>query len=105
MLSWMTGCLALRTRNGGLKNSFSPGELSPLIQLLPRSGNVSMMGFLTNTFQYVRLPDLKVDLLFLSKKDKKDNTKKEIYAHFTCATDTGNIRFVFDAASYRCHNY
>ena len=25
--------------------------------------------------------------------------KKEIYTHFTCATDTGNIRFVFDAVT------
>ena len=33
------------------------------------------------------------------KKDKKDNTKKEIYTHFTCATDTGNIRFVFEAVT------
>ena len=33
------------------------------------------------------------------KRDKKDNSKKEIYAHFTCATDTGNIRFVFDAVT------
>ena len=33
------------------------------------------------------------------KKDKKDNAKKEIYSHFTCATDTGNIRFVFDAVT------
>ena len=24
---------------------------------------------------------------------------KEIYAHYTCATDTGNIQFVFDAAT------
>ena len=27
------------------------------------------------------------------------STKKEIYTHFTCATDTGNIRFVFDAVT------
>ena len=25
--------------------------------------------------------------------------KKEIYTHFTCATDTGNMRFVFDAVT------
>ena len=49
----------------GSRNLLSPRELSPHIQLLPRSGNVNMMGFLTDTFQYVRLPDLKVDLLFL----------------------------------------
>lgn len=25
--------------------------------------------------------------------------EKEIYTHFTCATDTGNIQFVFDAVT------
>ena len=29
----------------------------------------------------------------------KKRDKKEIYTHFTCATDTGNIRFVFDAVT------
>lgn len=29
----------------------------------------------------------------------KNNSMKEIYTHFTCATDTGNVRFVFDAVS------
>nr|BAA93630.1 G protein alpha subunit [Halocynthia roretzi] len=29
----------------------------------------------------------------------KNNCMKEIYTHFTCATDTGNVRFVFDAVS------
>uniref|UniRef100_H2ZFG0 Uncharacterized protein n=1 Tax=Ciona savignyi TaxID=51511 RepID=H2ZFG0_CIOSA len=29
----------------------------------------------------------------------KHAEKKEIYTHFTCATDTGNVRFVFDAVS------
>ena len=29
MLSWITGCLALRTRNGRLKNSFIPGGTLP----------------------------------------------------------------------------
>ena len=33
------------------------------------------------------------------KKDKKDNTKKEVYSHLTRATDTGNIQFVFDAVT------
>ena len=35
------------------------------------------------------------------KKEKKDkdNAKKEIYTHFMCATDTGNIRFVFEAVT------
>lgn len=29
----------------------------------------------------------------------KTNSMKEIYTHFTCATDTTNVRFVFDAVS------
>lgn len=29
----------------------------------------------------------------------KQGQEKEIYTHFTCATDTGNIRFVFDAVT------
>ena len=29
----------------------------------------------------------------------RQKTKKEVYSHFTCATDTGNIRFVFDAVT------
>ena len=29
----------------------------------------------------------------------KHGATKEIYTHFTCATDTGNVRFVFDAVS------
>ena len=34
------------------------------------------------------------------KKSKKtDNSKKVIFTHFTCATDTGNIKFVFDAVT------
>ena len=33
------------------------------------------------------------------RKKNKDNAKKEIYTHFTCATDTGNIRFVFEAVT------
>lgn len=29
----------------------------------------------------------------------KRKDQKEIYTHFTCATDTGNIQFVFDAVT------
>ncbi|CAI5439161.1 unnamed protein product [Caenorhabditis angaria] len=31
--------------------------------------------------------------------NKREGTEKELYTHFTCATDTNNIRFVFDAVS------
>ncbi|CAD5218088.1 unnamed protein product [Bursaphelenchus okinawaensis] len=31
--------------------------------------------------------------------NKRKDGQKEIYAHFTCATDTNNIRFVFDAVT------
>jgi hypothetical protein len=30
---------------------------------------------------------------------KNKSTTKEIYCHMTCATDTGNIQFVFDAVT------
>jgi len=30
---------------------------------------------------------------------KNKSTKKEIYCHMTCATDTTNIQFVFDAVT------
>ena len=33
------------------------------------------------------------------ENQNKHGESKEIYAHFTCATDTGNVRFVFDAVS------
>lgn len=38
-----------------------------------------------------------IKLRFEALNKKRD--KKEIYSHFTCATDTGNIRFVFDAVT------
>lgn len=31
--------------------------------------------------------------------NKRRDGQKEIYTHFTCATDTNNIRFVFDAVT------
>ncbi|CAB3410554.1 unnamed protein product [Caenorhabditis bovis] len=31
--------------------------------------------------------------------NKRQNSQKEIYTHFTCATDTNNIRFVLDAVT------
>jgi len=33
------------------------------------------------------------------RKDGPQAGQKEIYSHFTCATDTNNIRFVFDAVT------
>ena len=35
-LRWGAGCLALRIRNGGLKELFVPGELSLLTQTAPQ---------------------------------------------------------------------
>ena len=32
-------------------------------------------------------------------KSLNKNPNKQIYEHFTCATDTSNIRHVFDAVS------
>uniref|UniRef100_A0A914MEY3 Guanine nucleotide-binding protein G(I) subunit alpha n=2 Tax=Meloidogyne incognita TaxID=6306 RepID=A0A914MEY3_MELIC len=39
-----------------------------------------------------------IQLQFESLNKRKDG-QKEIYTHFTCATDTNNIRFVFDACT------
>ncbi|KJE92259.1 guanine nucleotide-binding protein G(I) alpha subunit [Capsaspora owczarzaki ATCC 30864] len=38
---------------------------------------------------------------FIKNKFEKMNrsTTKQVYSHFTCATDTGNIKFVFDAVT------
>ena len=38
-----------------------------------------------------------IQLQFEDLNKRKDS--KEIYTHFTCATDTGNIQFVFDAVT------
>ena len=38
-----------------------------------------------------------IQLQFEDLNKRKDI--KEIYTHFTCATDTGNIQFVFDAVT------
>lgn len=47
-----------------------------------------------NTFEdaacYIRMK-------FESLNKRKD--QKEIYTHFTCATDTNNVQFVFDAVT------
>ena len=75
MLSWITGCLALRTRNGRFKNSFIPGGTLPTHPVAPKKWKCDMMGFLTNTLQYVRLPDLKVDLLFLQDPISSSSNK------------------------------
>ena len=38
-----------------------------------------------------------IQLQFENLNKKKD--QKEIYSHFTCATDTNNVQFVFDAVT------
>ena len=38
-----------------------------------------------------------VQLQFENLNKRKDT--KEIYSHFTCATDTTNVQFVFDAVT------
>ena len=47
MLSWITGCLALKTRNCGLKNSFIPGGTLPTHPATPKKGEIWHDGFLT----------------------------------------------------------
>ena len=50
MLSWVTGCLALRTRNGGLKNYFILGGTLPTHPATPKKGKYDMMCFLLNLY-------------------------------------------------------
>lgn len=38
-----------------------------------------------------------IQLQFENLNKKRDT--KEIYTHFTCATDTNNVQFVFDAVT------
>lgn len=38
-----------------------------------------------------------IQMKFESLNKRRD--QKEIYTHFTCATDTSNIQFVFDAVT------
>ncbi len=38
-----------------------------------------------------------IQMKFENLNKRKD--QKEVYSHFTCATDTGNIGFVFDAVT------
>ena len=53
-------CLALRTTNGGFKNSFIPRELSPTHLVAPQEVEMWHDGFPTIHF---RLPDLTVDFV------------------------------------------
>lgn len=57
--------------------------------------NINILSFIgPNTFEdaacYIRMK-------FESLNKRKD--QKEIYTHFTCATDTNNVQFVFDAVT------
>uniref|UniRef100_T1J8S3 G protein alpha i subunit n=1 Tax=Strigamia maritima TaxID=126957 RepID=T1J8S3_STRMM len=40
-----------------------------------------------------------IQMKFENLNKRKDQKEKEIYTHFTCATDTTNIQFVFDAVT------
>ncbi|CAO4376035.1 unnamed protein product [Caenorhabditis nigoni] len=46
----------------------------------------------TETSNYIRS-------VFEKLNKRKSTAQKEVYSHFTCATDTNNIRFVFDAVT------
>ena len=48
-----------------IKNSFVPGGTLHTHLVAPKKWKCDMIGFLTNTFLYVRLPDLIADFLFL----------------------------------------
>ena len=56
------------------------------------SGFLSLAG--SNTFEEAAAY---IQMQFESLNKKKDT--KEIYTHFTCATDTTNVQFVFDAVT------
>ncbi|XP_034266086.1 guanine nucleotide-binding protein subunit alpha-14-like isoform X3 [Pantherophis guttatus] len=58
-----------------------------------------MHSHLINYFPQFRGPkqDVKAAGDFILQLYKDQNSDKDIYAHFTCATDTENIRFVFAA--------
>lgn len=57
------------------------------------------LGFLSYQFWFWTGPkqDVKAAGDFILQLYKDQNSDKDIYAHFTCATDTENIRFVFAA--------
>lgn len=42
-------------------------------------------------------PDAAMKFILSMYEEQNRDTNKRIYAHFTCATDTENIRFVFNA--------
>ena len=46
------------------------------------------------------LVSLRVTIRFQAQFEAKNkSTTKEIYCHMTCATDTQNVQFVFDAVT------
>ena len=65
----------------------------PLHQLLPQSVHVCWISG-ANTYEEAAAY---IQLQFENLNKKKDT--KEIYTHFTCATDTDNVQFVFDAVT------
>lgn len=44
--------------------------------------------------------DAAMKFILTMYEEQNLDTHKRIYAHFTCATDTENIRFVFDAVKH-----
>ena len=49
-----------------------------------------------NTYEEARTY-IKEKFLELNRPKNPNQPKKEIYTHFTCATDTNNIKFVFES--------
>ena len=52
---WEARCLALRTRNGGLKNSFIPGGTLPTRLVAPRKWTCDMVGRAYNLHRHIKL--------------------------------------------------
>ncbi len=45
-------------------------------------------------------PDAAMKFILSMYEEQNLDTHKNIYSHFTCATDTENIRFVFEAVEH-----
>lgn len=57
---------------------------------------------LTLTLSFSSGPDTYIEGIAYIKcqyESKNQSTHKEVYSHVTCATDTNNIQFVFDAVT------
>ena len=76
------------------KSTFEGCPLRSLILLCCCSALIKVLFLGSNTYEEAAAY---IQLQFENLNKRKDT--KEIYTHFTCATDTNNIQFVFDAVT------